>query len=118
MIDLKVYILSVFSGKLIGKDEFGNRYYESKKVDRYNKKRRWVLYNGEPEASKIPSGWHSWIHYKTDLLNTNLNLEHNWEKNHQENQTKNFINEKPKIKNIFLNKKRDSSIKFFQPWKP
>ena len=38
-----------FSGKLVGKDENGNKYYESKSG------RRWVIYNGEVEASKIPN---------------------------------------------------------------
>ncbi len=46
-----------FSGKLIGEDNNGNKYYESKSG------RRWVVYNGEVEASKIPNEWYSWMHY-------------------------------------------------------
>ena len=33
-----------FSGKLVGEDKNGNKYYESKSG------RRWVIYNGEVEA--------------------------------------------------------------------
>ena len=33
---------------LLVQDEFGNKYYENKK------KKRWVIYNGEIEATKIP----------------------------------------------------------------
>ena len=38
-------------------DNFGNKYYESKS------NKRWVIYNGETEASKIPSEWYLWMHY-------------------------------------------------------
>ena len=36
-----------FFGKLVGKDHLGNKYYQSKSG------KRWVIYNGEIEASKI-----------------------------------------------------------------
>ena len=45
-----------FFGKFVGKDSFGNKYYQSKSG------KRWVIYNGEVEASKIPSEWYSWMH--------------------------------------------------------
>ena len=41
-------IQTLFFGKLVGKDHLGNKYYESKTG------RRWVIYNGEIEATKIP----------------------------------------------------------------
>lgn len=51
----------------VGCDLYGNTYYQEKKV---NKKRsvngmprRFVWYKGQPEPSKIPSGWHAWLHY-------------------------------------------------------
>ncbi len=37
-----------FFGNLVGKDHLGNKYYQSKSG------KRWVIYNGEIEASKIP----------------------------------------------------------------
>src|ERR1700733_7895729 len=37
-----------FSGEAVGTDEFGNRYYQTK-----DGKRRWVLYNGTVEASRV-----------------------------------------------------------------
>jgi len=40
---------TIFYGKLAGKDSSGNKYYESK----YGK--RWVIYNDENDASKIPT---------------------------------------------------------------
>ena len=47
---------TMFFGKLVGEDTSGNKYYESKSG------KRWVIFNGEIEASKIPIEWYSWIH--------------------------------------------------------
>ena len=55
-------IETFFFGKLVGKDEFGNKYYQSKKG------KRWVIYNDEADASKIPSEWYSWIHFTRNKI--------------------------------------------------
>jgi len=47
-----------FSGVLVGKDAYGNRYYRSRKGDR-----RWVIYAGTVEASRVPPEWHGWLHH-------------------------------------------------------
>ncbi len=59
-------IATNFKGKLIGKDEFGNKYYESKKLNIQGRKRRWVVYSGLVEPTKIPPIWFAWSHYMTD----------------------------------------------------
>ncbi len=70
-------------GRHVGTDEAGNRYYKSKKGDR-----RWVIYNGEADASAIPAGWHGWIHHRVDTLpSEDQYVPHFWEKPHQSNQT-------------------------------
>ncbi len=48
-------------GVKVGADEYGNVYYRSKKGDR-----RWVIYNGSNDASRIPPDWYSWIHKQID----------------------------------------------------
>ena len=55
-------------GVLVGQDEFGNTYYEAKDTsDSYDgRKRRWVIFNGYAEASKVPSDWHGWLHHTFD----------------------------------------------------
>jgi NADH:ubiquinone oxidoreductase subunit len=45
-------------GRFVGQDTFGNRYYQDK-----TGKRRWVIYNGTVEASRVPPEWHGWLHY-------------------------------------------------------
>lgn len=47
------------TGREVGRDAQGNVYYTAKSGRR---DRRWVIYNGEPEASRIPPEWHLWLH--------------------------------------------------------
>jgi len=75
-------------GVLVGKDEFGNRYFEARtKGDSYDgRKRRYVLYNGYADASKIPPDWHGWMHYIYDETPSNSPLTRQvWEKSHLPN---------------------------------
>ena len=41
-----------------GEDAFGNRYYQNR-----DGSRRWVIYNGTVEASRVPPDWHGWLHH-------------------------------------------------------
>jgi hypothetical protein len=51
-------------GRFIGRDDFGNRYYEQKKgVGPLGRPRRWVTYTDFAEASKVPADWHGWLHH-------------------------------------------------------
>ena len=71
-----------FFGKLVGEDELGNKYYQNKKG------KRWVIYNGEVEASKIPNDWYSWMHHTNNKIENSHNLKkYKWQKNHLPNQT-------------------------------
>ena len=70
-------------GVKVGEDEQGNIYYESR-----DGKRRWVIYNGEAEASRVSPDWHGWLHFTWDQPPTKAPLAHKpWEKPHQENLT-------------------------------
>jgi NADH:ubiquinone oxidoreductase subunit len=54
-------------GTLVGTDDQGNKYYEENRVSKAaGIKRRWVIYNGYVEASRIPVDWHGWLHYTFD----------------------------------------------------
>jgi len=70
-------------GKRVGEDDFGNVYYEAD-----GGKRRWVIYNGEADASRIGAEWHGWLHHTFDELPSETPLPRkSWEKPHQENLT-------------------------------
>jgi NADH:ubiquinone oxidoreductase subunit len=78
-------------GEFVGEDEGGNRYYRTKdgKIDpSLGFERRWVIYNGYAEASKIPPSWHGWIHHTVDVPPTDENYQpREWEKPHLPNMT-------------------------------
>jgi NADH:ubiquinone oxidoreductase subunit len=75
-------------GGLIGEDGFGNKYYEDKdRIGPAGKPRRWVIYNGEAEASKVPPEWHGWLHYIFDEPPGHDYQAKSWQKPHVENRT-------------------------------
>jgi NADH:ubiquinone oxidoreductase subunit len=84
---------------LVGSDEFGNRYYECRnnKESYDSRKRRYVIYKGYAEPSKIPPDWHGWLHYTFDEPPTKAPLKRQaWEKDHLPNLTGTAFAWKPK----------------------
>lgn len=77
-------IFTKLRGSFVGSDEFGNKYYVDKKADANGKKKRWVMYNGMAEPSKVPPSWHGWLHYTTDKISQES---HKWQKPHTPNLT-------------------------------
>jgi NADH:ubiquinone oxidoreductase subunit len=70
-------------GVKVGQDAEGNTFYRSR-----DGKRRWVIYNGEMEASRISPDWHGWLHFTFDAPPTEAPLKHRpWEKPHVQNLT-------------------------------
>jgi NADH:ubiquinone oxidoreductase subunit len=56
-----------FRGRLVGTDEFGNKYYvQTKGVGPVGVPRRWVIFAQGAEATNISADWHGWMHYTTD----------------------------------------------------
>jgi NADH:ubiquinone oxidoreductase subunit len=57
-------------GRPVGEDEFGNRYYRARgpEIDpSTGPERRWVIFNGEAEASRIPPSWRAWLAHTIDV---------------------------------------------------
>ncbi len=79
-------LFTFFRGRSVGSDETGNRYFEEKRARNGLRARRWVLFKGEAEASKVPAEWHSWLHYTTDEP-ISLASRKSWQKPHQPNMT-------------------------------
>jgi len=70
-------------GTKVGEDEYGNVYYSAN-----DGKKRWVIFNGEVEASRISADWHGWLHHTYKDLPTEKPLVHkSWEKPHLPNLT-------------------------------
>ena len=70
-------------GEKVGEDTQGNIFYQSR-----DGKKRWVIYNGEAEASRVDPDWHGWLHHTFKELPTERQLPKKaWVKPHQENLT-------------------------------
>jgi len=92
-------------GKFVGKDSFGNKYYESKKG------KRWVIYADEVDASKIPVEWYSWMHHTPNKIEKNHDLKKfNWQKPHQPNLT-------GTESAYYPNKNKNATNKKYKSWK-
>jgi len=75
------YLHTRLKGHKVGQDSQGNSYYQTK-----DGKRRWVIYNGTVEASRISAEWHGWLHKTHDQPPTvNPPEIKPWEKPHQAN---------------------------------
>lgn len=85
---LTTWLQTCFSGVEVGRDAFGNRYYREKNPTKGFREKRWVMYVGEPEASKVPAEWHIWLHHTADAPLSESSAFHKpWQKPHQENLT-------------------------------
>ena len=75
-------------GEEVGSDEYGNRYYRDRRTKGQKREKRWVRYQGSPEASKIPPLWHGWLHMtqKDPPQGTSSRI-YAWQKPHQVNLT-------------------------------
>ena len=100
------FLKTLFYGSYVGKDEFGNKYYKSKKNE------RWIIYSENIEATKITSDWYLWIHHTIDKIPGDKDKKkHSWQKSHLKNQTGSKNSFKPtKIR-------KDEIRKKYETWK-
>jgi len=110
MANIGTTLFTILRGKKVGADEFGNKYYTS------NKGRRWVIYNGIAEASKVPADWHRWLHKTTDETPQNIATQ-SWEKPHLPNLTGTDLAYVPKG-HVNSGKKRNQATGDYEAWKP
>ena len=83
---LMMRLVTRMTGRLVGTDNAGNLYYEAKKFNHVGRRRRWVMYVGEVEASTIPPEWHAWLHYTVDTPIPET-VRRVWQKEHLPNLT-------------------------------
>ena len=98
-------IYTLLFGKFKGKDYFGNKYYQNKSG------KRWVIYNGEVDATKIPNEWYSWMHYLNNKIQHHQELKKfSWQK-------KNIPNQTGTPKAFHPNKDNKNEYKKYKSWK-
>jgi len=117
-----VHITSVtlFGGsKRVGTDEFGNKYYRAKPRKGYKRERRWVIYKGAPEATKVPPEWHGWLHHQSDIIPTKEGngYRRSWQKPHQPTMTGTSGAYRPPG-HLLKEGQRDKATGDYEAWSP
>ncbi|WP_448660162.1 NADH:ubiquinone oxidoreductase subunit NDUFA12 [Sphingomonas sp. CJ99] len=51
--------------KRVGEDALGNIYYQGGR-DTAGNPRRWVIYSGANDSSRVPPEWFSWLHHQIE----------------------------------------------------
>jgi NADH:ubiquinone oxidoreductase subunit len=115
---LQVRILTFIAGEFVGQDQFGNRYFHEKLLfSKFNRPlRRWVLYKGTPEASKVPAEWFGWLHFTHERPITEQ-AKYDWEKPHQQNLTGTPLAYRPSYE-ILKPDVAKSAPKRYESWQP
>jgi NADH:ubiquinone oxidoreductase subunit len=108
-------------GELVGKDEQGNLYYRTKGgvIDpTLGFQRRWVVYNGYAEATRVPPSWHGWLHHTVDVAPTEESYTpREWEKPHVPNMTGTPAAYRPSGSTL-ASGRRPKATGDYQPWTP
>lgn len=82
------WLLTIFSGRFVGADELGNRYYRQAKRGDMRRERRWVAYKGRADGSKVPPMWHAWLsHMIVQAPFEKTTIRAPWRKEHLPNLT-------------------------------
>jgi NADH:ubiquinone oxidoreductase subunit len=115
--DLTTWFYTKIFGRCVGEDQFGNRYYETKSPRDFNRNKRWVIYKGTPEPTKIPPKWYNWIHYQAEEAPTDNEKKYKWEKDQVPNLT-GTPNAYYPSGHVLGAAKRDKATGDYEPWRP
>lgn len=114
-------LLTWLRGEFVGEDEYGNRYYRdpARRDPKNNgRERRWVIYKGEAEGSKVPPVWHAWLHHSTDRVPDAAALARRpWQKPHEANPTGTDQAYRPPG-SLLKGGKRARATGDYEPWIP
>jgi NADH:ubiquinone oxidoreductase subunit len=101
-------------GNQVGTDDAGNVYYQSKKAPG----RRWVIYNGNNDGSRVPPGWQLWLKGTIDELpDEALPPVRKWQKRPEPNLTGTMAAFRPDGA-LGSGKIRPAATGDYQPWIP
>ncbi|MCG8625451.1 MAG: NADH:ubiquinone oxidoreductase subunit NDUFA12 [Proteobacteria bacterium] len=125
--------------RLVGEDAFGNCYYEARKPTHpiyapartklakglgkgnnsyAGRRKRYVIFRGMAEASKVPPDWHGWLHYVEDTPPPAEGLpRHAWQKPHQPNLSGTMYAYRP-AGHLLGEGKRHKATGDYEAWQP
>lgn len=112
-------IYTLLKGKRVGHDEFGNVYYTEKREPEHRRRKRWVVFKGKAEPSKVPPHWHGWLHYTHDEVppSGEMPRRYGWQKEHLPNLTGTAARYLPSG-HVARGAKRQKNAADYTAWKP
>ena len=118
MTTLVTRVMTWLQGERVGADSFGNQYYQERAKPTDRRRRRWVVYRGEDEASRVPPAWHAWLHYTTDdVPDSDQSEKRPWQKEHVPNLTGTPDAYRPPGHTL-EGGRRAQATGDYEPWKP
>lgn len=100
-------------GREVGRDSLGNIYYETA-----DGSRRWVIYRGENDSSRVPPEWHLWLHRTRTTPPTKAPLPvRPWERPWRPNPTGTTLAERPPGA-LEAGGRRARTTADYRPWIP
>lgn len=113
------FVTALSGAKKVGTDPYGNKYFTAKPRPGYKRPRRWVIYKGTPEATKVPPEWHGWLHHQTDAVpeDSGKSFRRPWQKPHIPNRTGTNLAYRPPG-HILEGGKREKATGDYEPWTP
>jgi NADH:ubiquinone oxidoreductase subunit len=115
---LGTLLQTCFYGVKQGQDVFGNRYYRARSTTTGLREKRWVVYAGEPEASKVPPEWHIWLHHTaTAPIKGDSPFRQSWQKEYQPNMTGTENAYRPPG-HVLEGGRRDKATGDYEAWRP
>ncbi len=113
---LGTWLFTWWRGERVGGDDAGNRYFRDKRPSTRGRARRWVLYAGEAEASRVPAEWHAWLHHTTDEV-PSARAKWAWQKEHRPNLTGTNEAYRPPG-HVLVGGARQPATADYEPWRP
>lgn len=112
-------VLISISSRQVGSDAHGNRYFEHRKAkNRIGQPKRFVIYEGQVEASKVPADWHGWLHHTEDTPPPSGGYaRQDWQKDHLPNLTGTIYAHRPSG-HLLAGGKRKAATGDYEAWKP
>ncbi len=113
-------LFTMWRGERVGEDDAGNRYFRDKKPRSGSRagtrERRWVVYAGEVEASRVPPEWHAWLHHTTAEA-PDGRAKRAWQKEHRPNATGTAAAYRPPG-HVLAGGTRQPATGDYEPWRP
>lgn len=106
-------LATLLVGRFAGQDKYGNRYYYRLRNGQRDK--RWVMYKGEAEGSKVPAQWNAWLHHTISEIPDTKEKKYPWIKDHQANLSGTASAYRPPLRKTGQRQKATGD---YEAWKP